>query len=87
MSFSIESWMKHYQKQVGKEFGNRIWFIGLQGSYGRGEATEKSDIDVVFILDHMSIEDLQRDVYKRQENELQIWIYHHTEYETLLDRL
>ena len=60
MSFSIESWMKHYQKQVGKEFGNRIWFIGLQGSYGRGEATEKSDIDVVFILDHMSIEDLQR---------------------------
>ena len=68
MSFSIESWMKHYQKQVGKEFGNRIWFIGLQGSYGRGEATEKSDIDVVFILDHMSIEDLQRyrDVYKRQ---------------------
>lgn len=60
MSLWIESWMKNYQKKVEKEFGSRIWFIGLQGSYGRGEATEKSDIDVVFILDHISIEDLQR---------------------------
>lgn len=41
-----------------KIFGSRIWFIGLQGSYGRNEASEQSDIDVVLILDQVSAEDL-----------------------------
>jgi len=31
----------------------------LQGSYGRGEATETSDIDVVVILDELSSSDMQ----------------------------
>jgi hypothetical protein len=31
----------------------------LQGSYGRGEATENSDIDVVVILDQLSSADIQ----------------------------
>lgn len=59
MSLSIDSWMKEYQKAVESRFGNRIWFIGLQGSYGRNEVTEQSDIDVVLILDQISVEDLQ----------------------------
>lgn len=59
MDFSIHMWMRDYQKTIERQFGNRIWFIGLQGSYGRGEATEQSDIDVVLILDHVSAEDLQ----------------------------
>lgn len=59
MSFSIDSWMKEYQKMVGNQFGERIWFIGLQGSYGRNEATEQSDIDAVLILDQVTSEDLQ----------------------------
>lgn len=59
MNFSIDSWMRQYQEAVRKQFGDRIWLIGLQGSYGRDEATEESDIDVVFILDHISIEDLR----------------------------
>ena len=41
------------------QFGNRIWFLGLQGSYGRGEATPESDLDVVLILDTVSASDLQ----------------------------
>jgi hypothetical protein len=41
-------------------FGNRVWFVGLQGSFGRGEATETSDIDVVVILDELSGLDIQR---------------------------
>lgn len=57
--FSINIWMQEYIDAVQKQFCNRIWFIGLQGSYGRGEATEQSDIDVVLILDHVSAEDLQ----------------------------
>jgi hypothetical protein len=36
-----------------------VWFAGLQGSYGRGEATEASDIDVVVILDDVSAADIQ----------------------------
>ena len=36
-----------------------MWFVGLQGSYGRGEATETSDIDVVAILDELSAADIQ----------------------------
>ena len=39
-------------------FGSRIIFIGLQGSYARNEATEKSDIDTVVILDKLTVEDI-----------------------------
>ena len=39
-------------------FGSRIWFVGLQGSYGRGEETESSDIDMVVILDNLSVSDI-----------------------------
>lgn len=56
--FSISEWMQEYINAVQKQFCNRIWFIGLQGSYNRGEATEQSDIDIVLILDQMSAEDL-----------------------------
>ncbi len=59
MSISIDSWMEAYQKEVEYQFRGRIWLIGLQGSYGRGEATEQSDIDVVLILDRITVEDLQ----------------------------
>ena len=40
-------------------FGNRVWFVGLQGSYGRGEATRTSDIDIIVILDEISASDMQ----------------------------
>ena len=42
-----------------ERFGDRVWFVGLQGSYGRGEATETSDIDVVVILDEFAAQDIQ----------------------------
>lgn len=54
----IDQWMSQYVKTVTEVFGNRVVFIGLQGSYGRGEATANSDIDVVCILDHLQMEDL-----------------------------
>jgi len=55
----IKSWVKNFTAIVERTFGKRIWFIGLQGSYGRGEATESSDIDVVVILDELQINDLK----------------------------
>lgn len=58
--FLIENWMKDYENAAKKCFGERIWFLGLQGSYGRGEATEDSDIDPVLILDRVGAEDLRK---------------------------
>lgn len=55
----IKTWVKDFTNKVEQTFSNRVWFIGLQGSYGRGEATETSDIDVVVILDELRIDDLK----------------------------
>ncbi|MBR3837448.1 MAG: nucleotidyltransferase domain-containing protein [Clostridia bacterium] len=56
----ITSWMQSFLQALNETFANRVWFVGLQGSYGRGEATETSDIDVVVILDELSNTDIQR---------------------------
>jgi predicted nucleotidyltransferase len=55
----IKSWVLEFTNRVEQIFSDRVWFIGLQGSYGRGEATETSDIDVVVILDELRINDLK----------------------------
>ena len=55
----ISSWMNDFLKKLNEKFENRVWFVGLQGSYGRGEATETSDIDIVVILDELSAMDIQ----------------------------
>ena len=54
----ITAWMDGFLKALHDTFTNRVWFVGLQGSYGRGEATETSDIDVVVILDELSDSDI-----------------------------
>ena len=59
MDFNINQWIKTYAETVQQQFGGRVWFIGLQGSYGRGEATSTSDIDVVLILDTLTVQDLK----------------------------
>ena len=55
----ITIWMQNFLQTLNETFENRAWFVGLQGSYGRGEATETSDIDVVVILDELSATDIQ----------------------------
>lgn len=55
----MNAWMQDFLQTLNETFKNRVWFVGLQGSYGRGEATETSDIDVVVILDELSVEDIQ----------------------------
>ncbi len=55
----ITAWMKNFLRTLNETFANRVWFVGLQGSYGRGEATETSDIDIVVILDELSAVDIQ----------------------------
>lgn len=62
----IKLWMSIFTEKVEQTFADRVWFIGLQGSYGRGEATDASDIDVVVILDELRISDLK--VYRDMLN-------------------
>ncbi len=55
----IKTWIKEFTEKVERTFADRVWFVGLQGSYGRGEATATSDIDVVVILDELRVNDLK----------------------------
>ena len=55
----VATWMHNFLQTLNKTFANRVWFVGLQGSYARGEATETSDIDIVVILDELSAIDIQ----------------------------
>jgi len=66
----IKNWIAEFTNKVEQTFSDRVWFIGLQGSYGRGEATDTSDIDVVVILDELRINDLKtyRDMLDTLQN-------------------
>ena len=55
----ITTWMHSFLLALKETFTNRVWFVGLQGSYGRSDATETSDIDIVVILDELSAMDIQ----------------------------
>ena len=55
----ITAWMEDFLQALNETFANRVWFVGLQGSYGRGEASDKSDIDVVVILNELSSADIK----------------------------
>jgi len=56
----IKLWMKRFRELLKETFGERIYYVGLQGSYGRGEATETSDIDAVVILDKLTADDIKK---------------------------
>ena len=55
----INNWLDEFLQKLNEVFKSRVWFVGLQGSYGRGEATETSDIDVVVILNELTVSDIQ----------------------------
>ncbi len=54
MPIDIYVWLGQAQAGLQAAFGPRLRFFGLQGSYGRGEAREGSDIDLVVILDRVT---------------------------------
>lgn len=55
----VWAWMASLERELRAAFGERMLFLGLQGSQARGEATEDSDIDVVLILDRVEMDDLR----------------------------
>ena len=47
---NINSFMESFKENLLNLFNDNLLFLGIQGSYGRGEAKENSDIDPVIIL-------------------------------------
>jgi len=56
--FQLEVYMQSMLRALKARFAERLLYVGLQGSYLRGEATETSDLDVVVILNALSAKDL-----------------------------
>ena len=54
------AWAEDAKERLEAEFGERLRFVGLQGSRARGEAREGSDIDLVVLLDGVGADDLAR---------------------------
>ena len=59
---NIESYISRLTEMMQKKFGQRLLYVGLQGSYLRGEADENSDIDIMVILDELTVTDM--DAYR-----------------------
>lgn len=59
----IEEYIDGLTDILADAFGERLVYIGLQGSYLRNEAMENSDIDIMAVIDDISVEDL--DTYRQ----------------------
>lgn len=59
---NIERYISRLTELLRTRFGSRLLYMGLQGSYLRGEATDDSDIDIMVILDELNVPDL--DAYR-----------------------
>lgn len=58
MMINIEDYISELIHMLKAKFDNRLCYVGLQGSYLRGEATDSSDIDIMVVLDELSVADL-----------------------------
>ncbi len=57
-----EKYIKQLTEILQEYMGERLIYVGLQGSYLRGEATENSDIDIMVVVDGMKVADM--DMYR-----------------------
>ena len=57
--FNIDNYLEKLILRCKDSFGGRLLYVGLQGSWLRGEAMENSDIDVMIVLDGFSVEDMK----------------------------
>ena len=60
--FKIDTYMNDLISLLQGAFGERLQYVGLQGSYLRNEANENSDIDVMLVIRDFSIRDM--DTYR-----------------------
>lgn len=57
--FRIDEYIDELIDTLNDAFGERLVYIGLQGSYLRNEETKNSDIDIMAVIDNLSVEDLK----------------------------
>ncbi len=55
---NIENYISKLIDFLHCQYSSRLLYVGLQGSYLRGEATENSDIDIMVIIDGLTISDM-----------------------------
>ena len=60
--FDLDKYLADLILNCRTAFGERLLYMGLQGSWLRREAHENSDIDVMVILDRFSVRDM--DIYR-----------------------
>ena len=60
--FDLDNYLANLIMNCRSAFGERLLYVGLQGSWLRGEAHENSDIDIMVILDGFSVRDM--DTYR-----------------------
>lgn len=56
--FQIEAYTQELLKLLKDIFGERLVYLGLQGSYLRNEQHENSDIDIMAVIDKLTVSDL-----------------------------
>ena len=56
--FKIDEYIPSLIERLKDAYQRRLLYVGLQGSYLRGEATEHSDIDIMVVIKDMSVSDL-----------------------------
>lgn len=59
----INDYISKLTEKLQEVFGERLVYLGLQGSYLRSEATDSSDIDIMAVIDGLSLDDLK--LYKQ----------------------
>lgn len=58
MDFDVHEWCAEFLRKMEGAFGGALVFAGLQGSRGRGEAKDWSDIDLVVVLKELTPREL-----------------------------
>ena len=56
--FKTDEYISELIKLLEQAYHERLLYVGLQGSYLRDEATENSDLDIMVVVDDLSIKDL-----------------------------
>ena len=66
--FDVNIYISKLTEKLRGIFGERLVYLGLQGSYLRGEASSDSDIDIMAVIDGLSLDDLK--LYKQSITEI-----------------
>lgn len=56
--FNLDNYLDDLIEACKLKFGDRLIYVGLQGSYLRGEEQENSDIDIMIVIERFSVADM-----------------------------